>query len=124
MEVGFFHPTAGYWQAVNEPSPEVLATYPVGTRRVPLKPGEGYAYDGDSWIPPSQQWLDEKAAREVRLLRDFKLRSEVDPVVSNPLRWGDMTEAQRTAWANYRRALLDITSQSGFPHNVVWPTKP
>lgn len=27
-------------------------------------------------------------------------------------------------WLDYRQALRDITSQSGFPNNVTWPTKP
>jgi hypothetical protein len=30
----------------------------------------------------------------------------------------------KTAWASYRQSLRDITSQAGFPHTVVWPTKP
>lgn len=29
-----------------------------------------------------------------------------------------------TAWATYRQALRDITTQEGFPTNVVWPTPP
>lgn len=32
--------------------------------------------------------------------------------------------ADKTAWANYRQALRDITSQPGFPYNVTWPTEP
>lgn len=27
-------------------------------------------------------------------------------------------------WASYRQGLRDITAQDGFPHSVVWPTKP
>lgn len=30
----------------------------------------------------------------------------------------------KSAWAAYRQALRDITSQEGFPHSVVWPVKP
>jgi hypothetical protein len=30
----------------------------------------------------------------------------------------------RQAWSVYRQALRDITSQSGFPFSVVWPTQP
>lgn len=32
--------------------------------------------------------------------------------------------ADKIAWAAYRQELRDITAQSGFPHSVVWPTKP
>ena len=60
----------------------------------------------------------------VRYLRDQKLKSEVDPIVSNPLRWADMTTAEQNAWSQYRTDLLNITDQAGFPHNVTWPTKP
>ena len=40
--------------------------------------------------------------------------------------WTQVIDApvDQTAWAEYRQALRDITSQEGFPHNVVWPTKP
>ena len=32
--------------------------------------------------------------------------------------------AMSPAIASYRQALRDVTLQSGFPYNVVWPTKP
>lgn len=40
--------------------------------------------------------------------------------------WTQLSDApvDQTAWAAYRQALRDITSQEGFPANVVWPTKP
>ena len=60
----------------------------------------------------------------VRYLRDQKLKREVDPIVSNPLRWGSLNDAEQLAFTVYRQNLLDITEQEGFPHNVVWPTKP
>ena len=77
-----------------------------------------------AYVPPTQAELDEQAAAMVRGQRDHLLATEVDPIVSNPLRWADMTAEQQTAWSSYRRDLLDITAQEGFPHNVVWPTKP
>lgn len=77
-----------------------------------------------AYVPPTQEELDAAAAEAVRAERDYKLVSEVDPIVSNPLRWADLTAEKQAEWAAYRRALLDITAQSGFPHSVVWPTKP
>jgi hypothetical protein len=77
-----------------------------------------------AYVPPTQEELDAAAAEAVRAERGTKLASEVDPVVSNPLRWADLTAEKQAEWAAYRRALLDITAQSGFPHSVVWPTKP
>ena len=77
-----------------------------------------------AYVPPTQDELDATAAIEIRNERDFKLLAEVDPVVSNPLRWADMTTDKQTEWADYRISLLSITDQSGFPHSVTWPTKP
>lgn len=77
-----------------------------------------------AYVPPTQAELDAAAAAAVRSHRDYLLATEVDPIVSNPLRWADLSAEQQAAWAAYRRALLDITSQPGFPHSVTWPTKP
>ena len=77
-----------------------------------------------AYVPPTQEELDAAAATAVRQQRDNLLATEVDPIVSNPLRWADLSAEKQAEWATYRRALLDITAQSGFPHSVVWPTKP
>ena len=77
-----------------------------------------------AYVPPTQEELDAAAAAQVRAERDSKLVNEVDPLVTNPLRWADLTEAKQAEWTAYRTALLDITDQAGFPHNVTWPTKP
>ena len=61
---------------------------------------------------------------EVRSIRNNKLRSEVDVIASNALRWADLTSDEQTAWATYRTALLDVPQQSGFPDTITWPTAP
>lgn len=45
--------------------------------------------------------------------------------------WTDTLSAQsrldsdlRQAWSEYRQALRDITMQSEYPFNVIWPTQP
>lgn len=78
----------------------------------------------EAYVPPTQADLDAQAETSVRGQRDMLLATEVDPIVSNPLRWTDMTTEKQNAWSQYRLNLLDITDQSGFPHNVTWPTKP
>ena len=65
-----------------------------------------------------------KAPEYAREERNNLLLSEVDPIVSNDLRWNDMTDAKRTEWTNYRQALLDIEDLDGYPDNITWPTKP
>jgi len=59
----------------------------------------------------------------VRASRDMRLE-EVDAVAGNVLRWADLTSTQQAAWSAYRQALLDVPQQSGFPHDITWPTKP
>ena len=76
------------------------------------------------YVPPTQEELDAMAAAQVRVERDRKLATEVDPIAGNALRWAGLSDEQRQAWAGYRQALLDVPQQSGFPHNVTWPSKP
>lgn len=71
------------------------------------------------WTPPT----DEQVANQVRMQRDFLL-SQMDKIVSNPLRWSSMSASEQEAWAIYRQALLDVPEQSGFPHYVNWPVSP
>jgi len=80
--------------------------------------------DFAAYVAPTQAELDAAAAAHVRMKRDNILDTVVDPIVSNPLRWADMTSEKQAEWASYRTALLDITDQDGFPHNITWPTKP
>lgn len=80
--------------------------------------------DVAAYVPPTQAELDEVAATAVRLERDTKLATEVDPIAGNALRWAELTAEQQQVWSDYRQALLDIPQQSGFPHEVVWPVKP
>jgi hypothetical protein len=77
-----------------------------------------------AYIPPTQAELDAAAAAEVREERDNRLVIEVDPIVSNALRWADLTAAKQAEWTQYRTDLLNITGQAGFPTDITWPTKP
>lgn len=60
----------------------------------------------------------------IRNKRDSILIAEVDPLVTNPLRWNALTDAKQAEWTQYRTDLLNIPDQSGFPNTVTWPTKP
>jgi hypothetical protein len=80
--------------------------------------------DFTAYVPPTQAELDAQAAHAVRAERDMKLVTQVDPIAGNTLRWASLTVEQQQAWADYRQALLDVPTQDGFPHDVVWPTKP
>jgi hypothetical protein len=80
--------------------------------------------DTAPYIPPTQAELDEVASRQVRRQRDFILATQVDPMVSNPLRWAALSADQQHAWADYRIALLNVPQQAGFPQTVIWPVAP
>lgn len=36
----------------------------------------------------------------------------------------DVPQSLKDAWAPYRQALRDVPQQTGFPTDIVWPTKP
>ena len=80
--------------------------------------------DYAAYVAPTQAELDAELAASLRAQRNSKLALEVDPIVSNPLRWNELTEAKQTEWAQYRTDLLDVPQQSGFPNTVTFPTKP
>ena len=67
---------------------------------------------------------DEQKSSDARILRDLLLTSEVDPIVTNSLRWAELSSTEQQQWTDYRTALLDVPQQSGFPNEVNWPTKP
>tara|TARA_R110000803_G_scaffold195105_1_gene258297 strand:+ start:94 stop:528 length:435 start_codon:yes stop_codon:yes gene_type:complete len=80
--------------------------------------------DFAAYVPPTQAELDAAAAAGVRAERDNRLVAEVDPIVSNALRWADLTAAKQAEWTQYRTDLLNVTDQAGFPTDITWPTKP
>lgn len=118
-----------------ELSAEILAAYgvvkvqPTATPEVeytknvkqasPVKQGDIYV---QSWevVDASEeevQFRTEGKATEVRFERDRLL------ALSD---WTQVSDApvDQAAWATYRQALRDITSQEGFPFSVTWPSKP
>jgi len=80
--------------------------------------------DFAAYVPPTQAELDADAAAQVRAERDRRLVTEVDPIVSNALRWADLTAAKQAEWTQYRTDLLNVPDQAGFPEDITWPTKP
>lgn len=117
LDVEINHPEAGWIPYTLNPDDEDMT----------INNDDLLALIGNDFIPftpLSQEQLDAKRASEVRGERDFLLSENVDRIISNPLRWGDMTESDQNAWTQYRQKLLDITDQSGFPHDVNWPIMP
>lgn len=64
--------------------------------------------------------IDTQKAAAVRRERNTKL-SECDWTQLNDT---PLDNPSKVAWTTYRQALRDIPTQSGFPHNVIWPARP
>ena len=82
--------------------------------------GSDYA----GYVAPTQAELDAELSLNLRGPRDQKLVEEVDPIVTNPLRWAELTDVKQAEWTQYRTDLLNLPAQAGFPNTVTWPTKP
>lgn len=62
-------------------------------------------------IPPTIEFVTDV----VRAHRNNKLKNEIDPIASNPLRWNSLTTEQQKEYKKYRIDLLDCTSDPLFP---------
>lgn len=70
MELGFYHPDRGYWQAIDGDAQALLAAYPEGTVQVPLKPGQNYDWQEGAWVaisPEPPPVPDRVTARQFKL---------------------------------------------------------
>jgi len=117
MDVEINHPTHGWIPYTLDPADTDTT---IDNDAIMALIGTDFA----AYVAPTQAELDAAAAAYVRMERDNILSTVVDPIVSNPLRWADMTSEKQAEWASYRTALLDLPDQDGFPHNITWPTKP
>lgn len=64
---------------------------------------------------------DEELAAQVRMERDAKLIASDKYLLPD---WPGMTEELNAKVLEYRKALRDVTKQSGFPSKVEWPVNP
>lgn len=120
------------------PSMETLAEYGVFPVQSAKQPDSVYTKNvtenhpqlvNGAWV---QTWLVEDAsAEEVQQRTNDKVasvRAERNSLIADcdwtQLNDSPLTSTQKQAWAVYRQSLRDITTQSGFPWNVVWPNKP
>jgi len=94
----------GFLKLVQVEDEETMLAIPIGAK-----------LSGATWVASEKQ---------IRLQRQEILETSVDPFTTNILKWNDLTTSEQEQLTNYRRQLLDITEQEGFPENVIWPTKP
>tara|TARA_B100000683_G_C12455148_1_gene541729 strand:+ start:204 stop:611 length:408 start_codon:yes stop_codon:yes gene_type:complete len=63
---------------------------------------------------------EEEAALEARTRRNQML-VDLDAIVMSPMRYAEYSESYKESLSAYRKALLDVPQQSGFPNNINWP---
>jgi hypothetical protein len=80
----------------------------------------GPSFEDDAARLAYEAECDAAHAKLVRADRDARLAG-TDWRVVKALEAG---QPQDFAWAAYRQQLRDLTTQEGFPWNVVWPTEP
>jgi hypothetical protein len=84
---------------------------------IPARPSNQHEFDylSKSWVINIELLKEVVIAQRSNLL----FKSDWTQLPNSPL-----TQQQQEQWATYRQALRDITAQSGYPANVIWPTKP
>ena len=83
----------------------------------PSKPNEWAIFD-----VLTEQWIPNERLAKMEILpkrQELLVNSDWTQIPNGPL-----NVEQQQAWAAYRQELRDITKQSGYPFNVIWPTKP
>ena len=113
-----------------QPPPEYVSVLPVDRpAHDPITQGvrEGAPVKmGDHW---NQSWevyaLSNEVIRANREAKANEVRGERNAKLDGS-DWTQVIDAKvdQAAWAVYRQALRDITQQSGFPYDVVWPVEP
>lgn len=91
--------------------------YIVGPVFTDYTDSEGVLHTAAEQEAAYRQRLDDEQAKRVRDDRNKRL-ADCD--------WTQLPDApvDAAAWATYRQALRDVTSQEGFPWTVVWPEIP
>jgi hypothetical protein len=91
---------------------------------------------GCEYVVENQRWetawaVRDKTAEELQAEYDAeasRIRHERNRLIAEcdwtQLDDTPLTNAKKLEWAEYRQALRDIPTQSGFPWDVVWPNKP
>ena len=101
------------------PTPQPADRYDINLRRTASK-------QGANWV---EQWVETPATPEQIAERTSAKESEVRQqrnALLSDCDWTQLPDAPVPAapWAAYRQELRDVTAQSGFPWDAVWPEAP
>jgi hypothetical protein len=80
----------------------------------------GPVFTGDTAAADEAEYKARKDAEQAASVRNQRTEMLKD------CDWTQIADstADKTAWATYRQALRDITTQTGFPWTITWPTQP
>jgi hypothetical protein len=107
----------GVYDFSNQPE---LDRYQISVETLPVRNDRGI------W---RQTWQIQEMTAEQKLAADetkaIAMRQQRNQLLS-ACDWTQLPDApvDRVVWATYRQELRDVTAQSGFPWEVVWPEKP
>ena len=87
----------------------------------PPPPSRFCSWIDGQWVEDEQQKLDVYASNARDQRNALLQESDWTDTASAPARLG---EDYYNQWQTYRQALRDITKQSGFPLDVIWPVPP
>jgi len=90
--------------------------------------GNEVTINNDNVTAKVAELVEANPMKMLRIERDRLLKQEVDPVISNPLRWASFSSDKQGEWTAYRTALLDLpdnqTPDDDSLSNITFPTKP
>lgn len=95
------------------------------TEIAPPEPGNGKerVFNGESWVLIDAVRVEETGTTEG--VSDPRIRRNILLAACDWTQLPDVPSwVNVQAWRTYRQKLRDITTQTGFPDRVVWPTPP
>ena len=106
------------WDVVQEEAKPTTTVYQQAVRNGAVQDDIGRWKQSYELKTLDKTTVDNEKAIEIRNERDLLLK-ETDWTQSR-----DVTLSNDADYKTYRENLRNLPTQSGFPHNVVWPTKP
>jgi len=81
----------------------------------------GDAYAGQGWVEVGEEVAPVMSAEEAHKIVAQLLLDTAWAVAADNT---SMTKDQRAVWLDFREAVRNVPTQTGFPANIVWPGQP
>lgn len=108
----------------NSPAQNIEGMTCVELDAVPGQPPFEYAefdYNQQKWIDSrsNEEKYNIACSEAINKRNNLLYASDWTQIPNNPL-----SPEKQQEWEQYRQQLRDITQQSGYPFNIIWPTQP